>query len=172
MAAAMWTAGLEPWDVTMSDLLSGSARLDTFQGEVQGASRAGLAALRRRGWPAWAGQIGPGCWDLPGAWGTLLLPRLQASIAKAWPVLAEADQPQGLRCRWQPSCWHVLVLQPLERSPCCRAGLRGRLQLRRRAGLRQGLGGHHQAQPPALAGLHRLLPQARPEALPAPGPLR
>ena len=32
MAAAMWHAGLEPWDVTMSDLLQGRATLDTFQG--------------------------------------------------------------------------------------------------------------------------------------------
>ena len=32
MAAAMWHAGLEPWDITMSDLLQGRASLDTFQG--------------------------------------------------------------------------------------------------------------------------------------------
>ena len=30
----MWMAGLEPWDVTMSDLLTGSTSLDSFQGAV------------------------------------------------------------------------------------------------------------------------------------------
>ena len=34
MAAAMWHAGLEPWDITMSDLLQGRASLDSFSGEV------------------------------------------------------------------------------------------------------------------------------------------
>ncbi len=33
MAAAVWYAGMEPWDVTMSDLLNGRASLDSFQGE-------------------------------------------------------------------------------------------------------------------------------------------
>ena len=34
MAAALWAAGLEPWDVTMSDLLAGRAALDSFAGIV------------------------------------------------------------------------------------------------------------------------------------------
>jgi len=34
MAAAFFAAGMEPWDVTMRDLLSGSAKLDRFQGVV------------------------------------------------------------------------------------------------------------------------------------------
>lgn len=35
MAAAMYVAGLEPWDITMSDLLAGRATLDeTFRGCV------------------------------------------------------------------------------------------------------------------------------------------
>lgn len=34
MAAAVWSAGMEPWDVTMSDLLQGRASLDAFQGIV------------------------------------------------------------------------------------------------------------------------------------------
>ena len=34
MAAAVWAAGLEPWDITMSDLLAGRARLDSFAGLV------------------------------------------------------------------------------------------------------------------------------------------
>ncbi len=34
MAAAMWAAGLEPWDITMSDLLAGRASLDSFAGIV------------------------------------------------------------------------------------------------------------------------------------------
>lgn len=37
MAAAVWYAGMEPWDVTMSDLLNGRASLDSFQGEGIGA---------------------------------------------------------------------------------------------------------------------------------------
>ena len=32
MAAALWSGGLEPWDITMSDLLTGQASLDSFQG--------------------------------------------------------------------------------------------------------------------------------------------
>ena len=32
MAAAMWHAGLEPWDITMSDLLQGRASLESYQG--------------------------------------------------------------------------------------------------------------------------------------------
>lgn len=32
MAAAVWSGGMEPWDVTMSDLLNGRASLDSFQG--------------------------------------------------------------------------------------------------------------------------------------------
>lgn len=34
MAAAVYAAGMEPWDVHMSDLLSGTASLDAFQGIV------------------------------------------------------------------------------------------------------------------------------------------
>ena len=34
MAAALWAAGLQPWDVTMSDLLAGRACLDSFAGIV------------------------------------------------------------------------------------------------------------------------------------------
>ncbi|KFM22797.1 putative phosphoribosylformylglycinamidine synthase, chloroplastic/mitochondrial [Auxenochlorella protothecoides] len=34
MAAAVQMAGMEPWDVTMSDLLSGAATLDSFQGII------------------------------------------------------------------------------------------------------------------------------------------
>ena len=33
MAAAVWSGGMEPWDVTMSDLLNGRAALDSFQGQ-------------------------------------------------------------------------------------------------------------------------------------------
>lgn len=36
MAAAVQMAGMEPWDVTMSDLLSGAATLDSFQGGFVG----------------------------------------------------------------------------------------------------------------------------------------
>ena len=32
MSAAVFSAGMEPWDVTMSDLLQGRASLDSFQG--------------------------------------------------------------------------------------------------------------------------------------------
>ena len=35
MAAAMWHAGLEPWDITMSDLLQGRSSLDSFSGQFQ-----------------------------------------------------------------------------------------------------------------------------------------
>lgn len=34
MAAAVWSGGMEPWDVTMSDLLNGRAALDSFQGQT------------------------------------------------------------------------------------------------------------------------------------------
>ncbi|GAB4814933.1 hypothetical protein N2152v2_001979 [Parachlorella kessleri] len=34
MGAAVYAAGMEPWDITMSDLLSGRASLDSFQGIV------------------------------------------------------------------------------------------------------------------------------------------
>jgi hypothetical protein len=34
MSAAVHAAGLEPWDITMSDLLMGRARLDSFKGIV------------------------------------------------------------------------------------------------------------------------------------------
>lgn len=34
MAAAVWSGGMEPWDVTMSDLLNGRAALDSFQGHT------------------------------------------------------------------------------------------------------------------------------------------
>ncbi|CAI5970495.1 unnamed protein product, partial [Closterium sp. NIES-65] len=34
MAAAVWAAGMEPWDVTVSDLLQGRARLDEFRGII------------------------------------------------------------------------------------------------------------------------------------------
>ena len=34
MAAAVYAAGLEPWDITMSDLLVGRATLDSFAGIV------------------------------------------------------------------------------------------------------------------------------------------
>lgn len=33
MASAMWMSGLEPWDITMSDLLNGRASLDSFRGD-------------------------------------------------------------------------------------------------------------------------------------------
>ena len=33
MGAAVWAGGMEPWDVTMSDLLNGRASLDSFQGQ-------------------------------------------------------------------------------------------------------------------------------------------
>lgn len=32
MASAIHAAGMEPWDITMSDLLHGRASLDSFQG--------------------------------------------------------------------------------------------------------------------------------------------
>lgn len=34
MASAVWAAGMEPWDITMSDLLAGRASLDSFAGIV------------------------------------------------------------------------------------------------------------------------------------------
>lgn len=34
MAAAVYAAGMEPWDITMSDLISGRAQLDSFQGII------------------------------------------------------------------------------------------------------------------------------------------
>ena len=34
MAAAVYAAGLEPWDISMSDLLMGRATLDSFAGIV------------------------------------------------------------------------------------------------------------------------------------------
>ncbi|GLC44010.1 hypothetical protein PLESTB_000219600 [Pleodorina starrii] len=34
MAAAAFAAGMEPWDITMSDLINGRASLDTFQGII------------------------------------------------------------------------------------------------------------------------------------------
>ncbi len=34
MAAAVYAAGMEPWDLHMSDLLAGTATLDDFQGLV------------------------------------------------------------------------------------------------------------------------------------------
>jgi hypothetical protein len=34
MAAAVYAAGMEPWDITMSDLLAGRASLDSFRGIV------------------------------------------------------------------------------------------------------------------------------------------
>ena len=34
MSAAVYAAGLEPWDITMSDLIAGRASLDSFQGLV------------------------------------------------------------------------------------------------------------------------------------------
>lgn len=34
MAAAVYAAGMEPWDITMSDLINGRASLDTFQGII------------------------------------------------------------------------------------------------------------------------------------------
>ena len=33
MAAAVYSGGMEPWDVTMSDLLNGRASLDSFHGK-------------------------------------------------------------------------------------------------------------------------------------------
>lgn len=34
MAAAVFSAGMEPWDITMSDLLQGRATLESFQGTL------------------------------------------------------------------------------------------------------------------------------------------
>ena len=47
MAAAVWSGGMEPWDLTMSDLLNGRASLDSFQGQnetqnIQNQERLGL----------------------------------------------------------------------------------------------------------------------------------
>ena len=49
MAAAAFAAGMEPWDITMSDLINGRATLDTFQvrGEERGAG-GGLADHKRQ----------------------------------------------------------------------------------------------------------------------------
>lgn len=45
MAAAVYAAGMEPWDLHMSDLLAGTATLDDFQGLVfVGGFRWGLGA--------------------------------------------------------------------------------------------------------------------------------
>ena len=35
MAAAVYSAGLEPWDVTMSDLLQGRASLEAYRGALR-----------------------------------------------------------------------------------------------------------------------------------------
>jgi phosphoribosylformylglycinamidine synthase len=34
MAAAVFAAGMEPWDITMSDLIAGRAQLDSFRGII------------------------------------------------------------------------------------------------------------------------------------------
>lgn len=34
MAAAVYAAGMEPWDITMSDLIAGRAQLDSFRGII------------------------------------------------------------------------------------------------------------------------------------------
>jgi phosphoribosylformylglycinamidine synthase len=36
MAAAIWSAGMQPWDVTMSDLLAGRTSLAQFRGAPHG----------------------------------------------------------------------------------------------------------------------------------------
>jgi len=55
MAAAFWTAGFEPWDVTMSDLLAGRITLDRFRGfsAVGGFSYADVLDSSK----GWAGVI-------------------------------------------------------------------------------------------------------------------
>ncbi len=53
MAAAFFAAGFEPWDITMTDLLSGRARLDNFRGlaAVGGFSYADVPESAK-GWAA------------------------------------------------------------------------------------------------------------------------
>ena len=34
MSSAVWAAGMQPWDVSMSDLLSGRISLEQFRGEA------------------------------------------------------------------------------------------------------------------------------------------
>jgi phosphoribosylformylglycinamidine synthase len=34
MSAAVYAAGMEPWDITMSDLINGRAQLDSFRGII------------------------------------------------------------------------------------------------------------------------------------------
>jgi phosphoribosylformylglycinamidine synthase len=34
MSAAVYAAGMEPWDITMSDLINGRASLDSFRGII------------------------------------------------------------------------------------------------------------------------------------------
>lgn len=57
MSAACYAAGMEPWDVTMSDLLSGRASLDSFRGIifVGGFSYADTLDSAK----GWAGEHGP-----------------------------------------------------------------------------------------------------------------
>lgn len=51
MGAAAYAAGMEPWDITMSDLINGRASLDTFQVRALGGAQ-GRACWDGAGWVA------------------------------------------------------------------------------------------------------------------------
>ena len=53
MAAAVHAAGMEPWDITMSDLLAGRASLDSFRGIVFVGGFSYAGAGRRGSESAW-----------------------------------------------------------------------------------------------------------------------
>lgn len=44
MAAAVYAAGMEPWDITMSDLIAGRAQLDSFRGIIFVGEQCSLSA--------------------------------------------------------------------------------------------------------------------------------
>ena len=58
MAAAVWSGGMEPWDLTMSDLLNGRASLDSFQGKNKTQSI--LGANQEKTWTCNKHAVGCG----------------------------------------------------------------------------------------------------------------
>lgn len=69
MSAAVYAAGMEPWDITMSDLINGRAQLDSFRG---------IIFVGESIWPCGLRLCGEGIRQLP----LLIMPRLCCVVRK------------------------------------------------------------------------------------------
>ena len=156
MSAAIWSAGMRPWDITMSDLLQGRASLNKFKGVALLPLLCDfISASLDRFTNALLQLCSSSCAILEQLMHEMCNVSLGQTIQLAGRSWREwtYNQTKSLQIR-------IKVLLQMRRIMYCRLGICGRIQLCRRLRFSKRVGRDHQTQSITAKTVHRLLPKA------------